>query len=80
MITWALSLLPNVFLSCRCDVRESMVDFGTSGLLDPRENAAEGSKTAKIRNFCLNLGESARMGWVDQKGAPENIPRPPEGF
>ena len=78
MITWAPSLLPNVFLRRRGDFRERMDDFGTeigkSGLFDPRENAAEASKQVKMGKFCLNLAESASMGRVHQMGAPENIP------
>ena len=53
---------------------ELRAEIPNHGLLDPRENAAEASNQAKIRNFCLNLAESANMGRVHQKGAPENIP------
>ena len=71
MITWALSLLPNVFLRRRGDFRERMDDFrienGKSGFSDPRENAAEASKQAKIGKFCLNLAELASMRRVPQK-------------
>ena len=78
MITLALSLLPNVFLRRCGDFWEQMddvaIEIGKSGFSNPRENAAEASKQAKMGNFCLNLAESASMRRVPQKGAPENIP------